>query len=421
MSLSRRVFQSFSKEEKMNNIRRCFIFFLVLGLILMCSLAAHGASTYRDTISGTSFTVPDGWTEQPLSQDREFIQVKFTPDDEGLATILFGSADIWGQLTEAEKNGLSREEYNISLFTKDDMAYTLDINVSDIKNVELGSINFYKVDLISEDTSSGITINYTQSIYTTIQNGYFIQFQYVFSGNDSNRGVFEETVKNANIPNSVTSPSAIASPQVTNQSQTVNATEKHSDTSFQFDFGGILISLLITVLIYSVPIMVYRYGILKKPVERKKAKIITIVYAFIAFLVMAVILSARGMGAPGGAIVLWSYINYSMLTKGNNKDMSPTFPNIDDSGTDSTVSAEDTFEKESAIPVSSKVNLGAAKQNYDDDDSSRITPQETSNEATQDHSHNRESAKYCHKCGSELIQGFSFCNKCGTKVWTGEK
>ena len=153
----------------MNNFRRCFIICLVLGLAFLLTLVALGASAYQDTISGTSFNVPDGWTEQPLSQDREFIQVKFTPDDGGLATILFGSADIWGQLTEAEKNGLSRNEYNISLFTKDDMAFTLDVNASDIKSVELGSTNYYRVDLTSEDTSSGITINYTQSIYTTIQ------------------------------------------------------------------------------------------------------------------------------------------------------------------------------------------------------------------------------------------------------------
>ena len=398
-----------------------FILCLVLGLVLMFSLSAFGASIYRDTISGTSFTVPDGWTEQPLSQDRDFIQVKFTPDDGGLATILFGSADIWEQLTEAEKNGLSRDEYNIALFTKDDMAYTLDVNVSDIKNVELGSTNFYRVDLTSEGTSSGITINYTQSIYTTIQNGYFIQFQYVFSGNDSNRGVFEETVKNASIPNSVTSPSATASPQVTNQSQTVNTTKKHSDTSFQFDLGGILLSLLITVLIYSVPIMVYRYGILKKPVERKKAKIITIAYAFVAFLVMAVILSARGMGAPGGAIILWSYINYSMLTKGKNKDMSSAFPNTDDSGTDSTIISEETFEEGSAIPTSSRTNLGAAKQIDDDYDSSIISPQKTPEKRVQVHLYNEESAKFCHKCGSELMEGSLFCHKCGTRVWTGEK
>lgn len=405
----------------MKAIKRCFVFCMALGLVFVLSLVALGVSTYRDAISGTSFTVPDGWTEQPLSQDREFIQVKFTPDDGGLATILFGSADIWGQLTEAEKNGLSRDEYNISLFTKDDMAYTLDVNVSDIKSVALGSANFYRVDLTSEDTSSGITINYTQSIYTTIQNGYFIQFQYVFSGNDSNRGVFEETVKNASIPNSVTSPSTPASPQVTNHSQTVNATEKHSDTSFQFDLGGILLSLLITVLIYSVPIMIYRYGILKKPVERKKAKIITIAYAFVAFLVMAVILSARGMGAPGSAIVLWSYINYSMLTKGNNKDLSSPFPIIDDSGTGSTIITEETFEDEPAIPTPSKTNLGAVKEGFDDYDSSISSPQKASEKTVQVHLYNEESAKFCHKCGAELIEGSLFCNKCGTKVWTGEK
>lgn len=82
---------------------------------------------------------------------------------------------------------------------------------------------------------------------------------------------------------------------------------------------GIILSLLLTVAVYSLPIAIYRYGIRKRPMEKQKAKRVTIIYGIAAFIVMMLIISALG-GTPSasGAIFLWSGVNYAMLTKGRN-------------------------------------------------------------------------------------------------------
>lgn len=80
---------------------------------------------------------------------------------------------------------------------------------------------------------------------------------------------------------------------------------------------GIILSLIITIAIYSLPIIIYRYGILKHAVDTSKAKKITIIYAIIAFIIMIFVGSL--LNAPKVTfipLVFWSYINYKMLTSG---------------------------------------------------------------------------------------------------------
>lgn len=77
----------------------------------------------------------------------------------------------------------------------------------------------------------------------------------------------------------------------------------------------VLVSFVLTVAFYSLPIIIYRYLIRKAPVENKKAKKITIIYAIVAYaLVLALHIYMDTGEAPGSAIILWSYLNYRMLS-----------------------------------------------------------------------------------------------------------
>jgi len=91
---------------------------------------------------------------------------------------------------------------------------------------------------------------------------------------------------------------------------------------------GIIINLIITITIYSLPIIITRYVILRRPVGHHNAKIITLIYAFFALLIMVVVaylLTSSGTieksntRITGVPLVLWSYINYKMLTSSNKK------------------------------------------------------------------------------------------------------
>ena len=79
-------------------------------------------------------------------------------------------------------------------------------------------------------------------------------------------------------------------------------------------FDHMLVSLLLTIVIYSLPIALYRYAIRKTPLSPKKAMLITIVYGIIAYIAMAALFfSQDSTSTQGSAIVLWSAVNYRML------------------------------------------------------------------------------------------------------------
>lgn len=167
------------------------------------------------------------------------------------------------------------------------------------------------------------------------------------------------------------------------------------DTFGEFSMINILLSLLITIAIYSVPIIIYRYGIVKKPVEKARAKKITIIYGIIAFIVMsALIFVINGSGAAGGAILLWSWVNYKVLTGGREPVVEDTAEEKTQAVTSETSSSPYTVESERVIVVSSAPEAPpkSQKELFETD------------------------VVFCHKCGAKLNTNAQFCHKCGTKV-----
>lgn len=80
----------------------------------------------------------------------------------------------------------------------------------------------------------------------------------------------------------------------------------------------LLLSLILTFVIYCLPIVIYRCAIRNEPVEPKKARRIVLIYAVPALLVMTAVLYVMGGSEKvGGAIVFWSFINYKILTGGD--------------------------------------------------------------------------------------------------------
>lgn len=80
-----------------------------------------------------------------------------------------------------------------------------------------------------------------------------------------------------------------------------------------------LINLLLTFLISTVPILIYRRFIARGPLEKKIAKIVAVLYGIVIFFVSSAILIfvANGEGTVSVySVVLWSWINYRILISG---------------------------------------------------------------------------------------------------------
>ncbi len=81
--------------------------------------------------------------------------------------------------------------------------------------------------------------------------------------------------------------------------------------------ANFLINLVLTIAICSGPIVLYRFLVRREPVDKKKAKKISIIYGIIAFFITAIIsINNDSSSLPGASVILWSYVNYRMLISG---------------------------------------------------------------------------------------------------------
>ena len=87
-----------------------------------------------------------------------------------------------------------------------------------------------------------------------------------------------------------------------------------------------LLNLLLTFCIYTLPFIIIRFVIRKRPYTAAQAKRIVIIYGIVAWLAMSVVMYASGGSVAGGGVLLWSFINYKVLVSNSNSKDAPTEP-----------------------------------------------------------------------------------------------
>lgn len=273
---------------------------------------------YKDIETGVEFTVPANWIQLPLSQHREFIDAKFISNNNFGIVMLYGSADIWSKMSPSEKIGLTRSDINTSKLTlKDIQRWFTDkatknmFNLADSTLVSYGGIDYYKCNFSYSSEIQGTMFEGKSTNLLTMENGYLYTFQFFGSDENTYYKDFESLLASVKYP-VVNSASANNSPV---NSTSVNKTTTPSAENMGSFWTDLLLSLLISFTIYSAPIFVYRYAINKQPVEKRKAKKIVIIYGIFAFVVMICLIAVLNGGKVSpSAILIWSYVNYKILT-----------------------------------------------------------------------------------------------------------
>jgi len=80
------------------------------------------------------------------------------------------------------------------------------------------------------------------------------------------------------------------------------------------------ISLIIVLLVYTAPVLIYRFAINKKPLPKKKAVIIALIYGVIGTALAALLYYfLNGSPVAGFGLLFWGYINYSILIQNDKK------------------------------------------------------------------------------------------------------
>ena len=72
-----------------------------------------------------------------------------------------------------------------------------------------------------------------------------------------------------------------------------------------------LVDLLVTALVYSGPILIVRYLILKKTIAVSYSLLVTVVYGIIGYFLFRLLFGSATLGV----VVIWSIINFNILSR----------------------------------------------------------------------------------------------------------
>lgn len=165
------------------------------------------AFTYTDPTSGMTFTVPANWVEEPMFEEREFIDVKFVSKlEEGLA-IIFASEDMLsdGFLEESGVSGIekllvSRSDLDNSMLTKADVAAMYGESESAVSIVTCGNKEYYIFETVQSGTAYGMTMKVPMTILLRCENGFMYMFQFCGTTDNPYYGDFVDLLNSVKYP-----------------------------------------------------------------------------------------------------------------------------------------------------------------------------------------------------------------------------
>lgn len=345
------------------------------------------AFLYTDKDSGISFTVPANWVETPMNEERKYLDAKFSSIlEEGLC-IIFSSEDIYesedlkSELTATEKFFLTRAAIGNDIFPKAYIAEMCGCKEKDVSIVTYGGIEYYSAETVASGTAYGGTLSIPMVYLIRCENGYLYTFQFNGTSDSKYFKDFKSLVTSAEYPEF-----------------------ENNEIIYQVVGAYLLLAFALFLILYTLPVLIYRYGVIKAPVDKKKSKKITLIYGICVSSVFAIASYILNAGWVLEIIViLWSWINYRVLIGGHSKvpKVQTDSFQAEEAVNEPSIDLEADDMQTAEAPFSCDVSLAS--------DSVKSTERELIYESVVD-------VSFCHRCGNKLPSGSLFCNKCGTKV-----
>lgn len=223
-------------------------------------------------------------------------------EDGGLAAYPDGYYFLPGEMVTEFENGTKElENYNISDVIESPYGYhiilRLPINADDIYE---GEVTFRSLaataafGLEMSDKFNNVEIEYTKEFADL-----------------SLDDIFTTKIETQEVVVPVETPVAEVTPEPEKDYSLVKNTENTQKLTSSETFFLIAI---ISILIYTVPVFIYRYRIKKAALENKEAIMFTAVYGVIMLIILGGILIFAKYYAIAAALLIWTYINYYILS-----------------------------------------------------------------------------------------------------------
>jgi hypothetical protein len=207
-----------------------FLFGIIVALVtLFGSMSATATNLYTDAETGASFSVPSDWTEEPASPDLAYTKANFYPPDNeenSYVTVSYASSDDWSQMPEAERQGVTRQDYNNDFVSQEFLEYlegqfgngvfagTPGISVShegasglsipgenvQIEETVIGKTDFFEVSSTGTMLIDGQEGGFRYVYLIHFESGYNYAFEYFEMGESKHYPEFEAIVASTTYP-----------------------------------------------------------------------------------------------------------------------------------------------------------------------------------------------------------------------------
>lgn len=162
------------------------------------------AFNYTDVETGIKFTVPANWKREELSEDRDFIDAKFASTKDSGQVIMYGSTDLWSQMSASERIGYTRSDFDNTIFSASDIAEMLGASVP-VKSVMYNSKEYYLAEVTTKTEAYGVNLSVTMTHIIRIENGWLYWFQFGGSSKSEYFGDVEKLINSVIYPETNTS------------------------------------------------------------------------------------------------------------------------------------------------------------------------------------------------------------------------
>jgi len=395
-------------------------------------LAFSNAFIYTAEDESVSFRVPEGWEQLPSSETDVIGLVLFQSKYKD-ASFGYFSLDIWSALIQHEKEGITRADINQNYFTTEDIAAFLGAKVEDVEIKTYSGTEYFTTLMISSEEIDGeyTTIHHYEAIH--IHNGILHGFYFAGDKDSDNYRSFSTVMASA-----VYTDGLITFADGGRLRETSERFWDYSSSIASYDESLlpaiIFVSMILTIIVYTVPILIYRHLIRKAPCNKGNAATITIIYAIIMFFAVSIFYIRINIDRTASAIavLVWSYVNYRILigdssqyadpsnnaSSGESNGSTETSSVIESDKTDlssdvlsSDINDPQLIQEVEAVNIHSNMDeseilqiINTPANDADDTDMSRSEPEDQSVKT------------FCHMCGVQLPNHAKFCNRCGVKL-----
>ena len=88
--------------------------------------------------------------------------------------------------------------------------------------------------------------------------------------------------------------------------------------------AAVIKGFALTLAIYFLPLLGYRFFIVQEPIPKKKAKKLVIIYGICSFILMSLCLLALELGAASAVtVIIWCWLDYKIITRGAKEEGKP--------------------------------------------------------------------------------------------------